>query len=131
MCCVNQVLTSRIDQGSKMDMKNPGVRSNAWNAVERRCGRTQCLRTNAAQSARASRSRPWRFSAVDRVLYVRPWITGTFERTYCVRTQATFQQPINRPLVICFRRVFFWAIFLESICCCSPALPFLFCKLQL
>jgi hypothetical protein len=80
-----------------MDMKNPEVRSNARNAFERRRGRTQSLRTNAVQSARASRSRPWRFSAVDRVLYVRPWITGTFERT-----QAFFQQPINRPLVICF-----------------------------
>jgi hypothetical protein len=85
-----------------MDMKNPEVRSNARNAFERRRGRTQSLRTNAVQSARASRSRPWRFSAVDRVLYVRPWITGTFERMPCVRTQALFQQPINRPLVICF-----------------------------
>jgi hypothetical protein len=85
-----------------MDMKNPEVRSNARNAFERRRGRTQSLRMNAVQSARASRSRPWRFSAVDRVLYVRPWITGTFERTSCVRTQALFQEPINRPLVICF-----------------------------
>jgi hypothetical protein len=66
-----------------MDMKYAEVRSNARNAFERRCGRTQSLRTNAVQSARVSRSRPWRFSAVDRVLYVRPWITGTFERTPC------------------------------------------------
>jgi hypothetical protein len=85
-----------------MDMKNPEVRSNARNAFERRRGRTQNLRTNAVQSARASRSRPWRFSAVDRVLYVRPWITGTFEHLPCGRTQALFQQPINRPLFICF-----------------------------
>jgi hypothetical protein len=85
-----------------MDMKNPEVRSNARNAFEHRRGRTQSLRTNAVQSARASRSRPWRFSEVDRVLYVQPWITGTFERMACVRTQAFFQQPINRPLVICF-----------------------------
>jgi hypothetical protein len=77
-------LHHELTEGAKMDMKNPEVRSNARNAFERRRGRTQSLRTNAVQSARASRSWPWRFFAVDRVLYVRPWITGTFERTPCV-----------------------------------------------
>jgi hypothetical protein len=108
-------LHHELTEGAKMDMKNLEVRSNASYAFERRCGRTQCLRTNTVQSARASRSRPWRFSAVDRVLYVRPWITGTFERMPCVRTQAFFQQPINRPLVIWFLVSLFLGQFLESI----------------
>jgi hypothetical protein len=95
-------LHHELTEGAKMDMKNPEMRSNASYTFERRCSRTQCLRTNAVQSARASRSRPWRFSAVDRVLNVRPWITGTFERTPCVRTKAFFQLPINRPFVIWF-----------------------------
>jgi hypothetical protein len=104
--CNKQAFTSRLDRGSKngheMMMKNLEVRSNAM------------LRTNAVQSARASRSRPWRFFAVDRVLYVRSWITGTFECTPCVRTQAFFQLPINRPLVIWFLVSFSLGVFFRE-----------------
>jgi hypothetical protein len=110
-------LHHELTEGAKMDMndeKSPEVRLNASSAFERRCGRTQCLRMNAVQSARASRSRPWRFSAVDRVLYVRPWITGTFESTPCVRTQAFFQLPISRPLVIWFSAEFFLGRFFRE-----------------
>jgi ATP/ADP translocase len=120
MFCFNQVLTSRIDRGSK----------NGHEMMRRvlKCVRTQCLRTNAVQSARASRSRPWRFSTVDRVLYVRPWITGTFERTPCIRTQAFFQLPINRPLVILFSVLVFFGgnFFREHFASVSLALPLLF-----
>jgi ATP/ADP translocase len=79
-------------------------------------------------SPHASQSRPWRFSAVDRVLYVRPWITGTFERTPCVRTQAFFQLPINRPLVILFSVLVFFGgdFFREHFASVSLALPLLF-----
>jgi hypothetical protein len=85
-----------------------------------KCVRTQKLRTNAVQSACTSRSRPWQLSMVDRVLRVRPWITGAFER------KPLSSMPINRPLGHLVEIVFLWAIFRECFAIVGHTLPSLF-----
>jgi hypothetical protein len=68
-----------------------------------KCVQTHDLRSNAdavARNAEDERSlvSPRLTEPALAVFCDRPWITGTFECMPCVRTQAFFQLPINRPL---------------------------------
>jgi hypothetical protein len=78
------------------------------------------LRSNTVQSARVSRGRPWRLSAVDCVLRVRPQITSAFER------RPISSMSINRSLGHLVECAFLWAIFREHFATFGHALPILF-----
>jgi hypothetical protein len=89
------------------------------------CVRTQMrshaeLRSTAVQSTRASRSRPWQLSAVNRVLRVQPRITGEFEH------KPLSSMSINRSLGHLVEIAFLWAIFREHFATVGHALPILF-----
>jgi hypothetical protein len=83
-------MASKGQSGLKsVDVDPCQVRSTALGAFERTHGRTQeAMVERQAQSTRIScrnPSRPWQLFAVNGMPYVRPQITGAFERTTCVR----------------------------------------------
>jgi hypothetical protein len=96
-------------------------------------GRTQ------AQSALVSRgnpSQPWWLFAVDCMPYVRPQITGAFERTTCVRTH-DLRSNVARDLSAykkdprsILSRVFTLGVFLRAVCHYRPCSTFFLCNLS-
>jgi hypothetical protein len=79
---INRSLHHILTKGAKMDLK-PRERSGALPKCIRAHLRSHArLRSNAVQSACISRGRPWRLSAVNRMVCVR------LQNNWCVRTQA-------------------------------------------